>query len=157
MDNFIVGVLASILATIIVFLSRKFWLNVWYNYFRKIYANISGSYEIVLGNIKNQKPWFPNERGIIELNQFGKTIKGKYKFYSGSDLKIIFDIRGFITTDKIVVLNYLNPDSNVKGAGALVMKIVGVKKELAGSTVYVCSDCEAVHYYPFQLKKINNA
>jgi hypothetical protein len=157
MENFIVAVIASILATIIVILSRKFWVNIWFNYFRKIYPNITGCYEIILGDIKRQKPWFPNERAILDLKQFGKSIRGKYKFYSGSDLKLVFDIKGFTTTDKTVVLNYFNSDSRIKGAGALVMKIVGVKMELAGNTVYVCSDCEAVHIYPFKLKKVNNA
>ena len=153
MSEFILGVIASLVATALIFTSRNFWFSSWDKFLSKVYPKVTGVYEVVLGNEHLQKLWFPDERCTLEINQRGKKLYGFYKVYDGNNLKMTFAASGFVTADKVVVINYENTDGNTKGAGSFVLTILGVQKTLKGEVVYVCSECDDVHTFPCNLVK----
>ncbi len=157
MEQFALGVAASVVAAIITFTSRHFGIQSWHLLFSKVYPTVSGVFEVKFGDKPRQKPWFEKERQCLELRQYGKTISGKYKIYDDNNLKMSFPISGFVTTDKVVVLNYHSTDSSLKGAGAFVLSIQGVNKSMSGKIAYVCSQCDCVHEFPIQFQKLEDA
>lgn len=156
MGEFALGVVASVLAAIITYSTREFWVRFWHIAFSRFYPTVSGVYEVELGDKEHQKPWFPDERQTLELHQYGKSVVGKFKIFEGKHLRVTYSVRGFLTPNKIGVLNYECTDRNLKGAGAFVLSIKGVGKRIAGRTTYVCDLCDNIHEYPFELKRIED-
>ncbi|MBH0062452.1 MULTISPECIES: hypothetical protein [unclassified Pseudoalteromonas] len=156
MLDFIFGISTSIVATGLIFLTRNFWVSSWHKLYSKIYPKIDGRFAITFGNVENQLPWFENERSEFELKQYGKNINGFYKVYSDNNLKLSFKVFGFVTADKILVLNYESKDASTKGAGSFVFTITGISKNIIGASTYVCSQCDDVHTFPCKLDKVEN-
>ncbi|NTW89468.1 MAG: hypothetical protein HGB37_00965 [Candidatus Moranbacteria bacterium] len=154
MSAFITGIVSSLFATFIAYLLKNKIFEWYYSLFMKFYPNISGKYEIVYGNQDRQKPWFEGEKGILSISQHGKRITGKYEVFSNSILKVAFILQGFVTPDRIGVINYFDQKHRIKGAGSFVISITGLNESYAGSMTYICSECDNLHNFPVELNAI---
>ena len=154
-QQFVLGVVTSLCATLLVYVTRNFWVKYWHLLFAKIYPDVSGEYEVIITYREDQdySDIFQGETTVLFIDQFGKTLSGKVEVRSNTKVMQVYKLNGFVTAHANIVITYENTSASVRGVGAYVLSMNGVENTLDGHVSFICSNCNEVHEYAIRLKK----
>lgn len=143
MTEFFVGVFSSMLATFLIFITRRTWGQWYHLLLYKNYPRVSGEYKIKekIQN-KNLTPWYPEEKQTIILKQYGKILQGYFNVKDGDTLKHAFPLRGTVATDRSLLIYYETDNPKYTLKGAILVRLEGLNKEMYGKHVFICLRCE---------------
>lgn len=156
MTEFIVGALASLVATFLVFITRRTWEKWYHLLLSKNYPQVAGEYrvkEIIPEGYST--PWYPEEKQTILIKQFGKKLQGSFNVKNGDTLKHSFPLHGTVATDRSLLLCYESNDPKYTLKGAVLVRFKGLNEAMAGKHVFICLRCEHIHEFPILLKRVN--
>ncbi|WP_406610816.1 hypothetical protein [Agarivorans sp. JK6] len=154
--EFLQGAGASIFATLIVYVTRNTWANWWHLLLSKNYPQIGGRYRIRENVPSNYvQPWYPGEKQIMDLKQYGKSIRGSLEIYDNDDLKHRFPLSGTVGLDRSVLVKYESNDPKYTAKGSMLARFKGIESDFNGEHIFICLNCENIHTFPVNLEKLN--
>ena len=156
MNDFIVGAMASLAATFLIYFSRHIW-NKWFSvlYYKK-YPSVGGHY-LVKENVRigSTIPWYENEKQILKIKQFGNKLQGSFNVNDGDNEKHVFPLNGIVETDRSILLAYKSNDSKYTAKGSLLLRLGGINSDIHGQHIFICLRCEEIHSFRVTLNRIN--
>lgn len=134
----VIGVITSLIAALIIYLSRSFIIDLAAWLFSQTYPNISGRYRL---HALEQNADSEDEV-IVDIKQIAHRISGKIIQYNRGVEKITDLIVGSVSPSRIVKFYYESPDRSHHSHGAALLRILPNGKNLKGHMVFICDCCE---------------
>ncbi len=140
MDSFILGVMSSIAAVVIVYLAKNQVHHVINLIFFRVYPKVSGKWQInhLVKDIESSV----TTRDIMELSQFGSRIKGTNRTYDGDRVVVEDAITGQITATGLFQFTWESKSDEHHDYGSAFVRVSTQKQEMEGYVTTICSKCE---------------
>ena len=91
MNEFLLGVVSSLVATFLIYISRHVWQKWWHLLLSRNYPDVSGKYKLIeIVNPVLTTPWYPDEKVFCKIKQFGNALTGTLEIFSGDEKKLAF-------------------------------------------------------------------
>lgn len=154
MDNFIIGVVSSISATIVLFTFILIYKKLFLPYLQKKILeipNISGSWDYYYNeNCEGEKV------GMVKIDQLGYKVSGKSHIWKrrtdGNKTNKHYKLSGELRSGKLIC-TYSNVEVKGLTVGALATKLDSNGKKMFGGVIYYSDSRNQVEYYPISLLK----
>ena len=104
-SEFILGVVSSLVASLIVIIFKNQLSNLLNVVFLKVYPQIGGRFEILLPETNNTD----KQRHVLILNQFGGKIWGRIETYSDYKKVSVDKVTGKVTPSRIFIFEFESP------------------------------------------------
>ena len=156
MINFIVGILSSITAVLIIYLTRHQFGAALDFVFSRYFPKVSGKY-LWTQSYKKQggSDAYPNQKIYLYLKQIANSVKGYCEVYSGEELKRKYSVKGVISSTRILRITFECVTIAHHDFGVGLFKLNSEGDNFTGDTIALCVTCQRVATVSVDLKKIS--
>jgi hypothetical protein len=151
-SEFILGVVSSLVASLLVVVFKNQLSNLLNVIFLKVYPKIGGRFEILLPEINNAE----KQRHILILNQFGGKIWGRIETYSDNKKVSVDKVAGKVTPSRIFIFEFESPPADHHDFGTGLFHISSDNKKMSGYLSSLCANCQNAHSMETTIKKIDD-
>lgn len=155
MQYFIIGVLSSVSATVLIYLAR-FQIGILLNLvFHRFFPNVAGKY--VWSNIHDEDGGvdaYPNQKIYLHLKQVANMIKGRCEVFSGEELKKKYSVKGTISQTRILRLAFECERTEHHDFGVGLFRLDSEGTFFKGYTSSLCVMCQATTTCRTCLRKV---
>lgn len=158
MNDFLIGVISSITATVIVFFGRYqigFVLNL---IFHRYFPNVSGRYLWKFDRTKKGgggSDAYPKQKIYLHLQQVVGSLKGYADVFSGDDLKRTYVVKGSISPTRVLRITFESKTTDHHDFGVGLFKLDSDGKNFHGHTTVLCTICQDTTSSVVDLMKLN--
>ncbi len=157
MNNFLIGVLSSVSASVIIYLAR-FKIGLILNLiFHRYFPNVSGKYLWIFDRkkeVRSGSDAYPNQKIYLHLKQIVSSVKGHCEVFSGDELKRNYSVSGSISPTRVLRISFECKTENHHDFGVGLFKLDPDGKNLSGKTTVLCVTCEDTTSTAVDLKKL---
>lgn len=151
MNDFLIGVMASVVTAILIALFKNQLSTLLSALFAKLYPTVRGRYRINWIDMGKSR----KEKDLIEFHQFGRIVWGVLENHVGDQIVAKQKVRGHVSPARILTFTYESstPEHHHYGSGLLKMS-PGSKYKIAGYVTFICKTCEATASQRVVLEKL---
>jgi len=149
--NFLLGVLSSIVAVVVIYIIKSYFYDIIDLVFFKVYPNIKGTWKIIHLNNNNSEGMcrdstnttnYDDMKDIMTIKQIGSHVSAINKTYQGDKLLFEDKIKGSVTPSRLFMFTYECKTVEHHNIGSAFVRISNMKNEMHGYLTTICGECE---------------